>query len=221
MAVIALITLTASSPIDPILPTLQKHLKASGAQFSIGTKVSEPSVIQITTEWPLIPSASALSSSPIFKSLLDNISSAGYYPTTVFASLDKSPFQPSTAAIVEWVKTDAPSLLSAEKQKQMENDFARFESIYRKRGVMSSVGEVSLSVGWSEDHLVTDKDGKEGVVKSWIVVRGWQGMEFFEEAVKSEEFKECLPILMGWGLPFELVSLYDRWWVCVKSANRV
>jgi hypothetical protein len=209
MAVIALITLTPSSPVDTTLLILQNHLQASGARFSIGTKISEPNTIQITTEWSLIQSASALSSSPTFKSLLDSISSADYSPTTIVATLDKSPFLPTTAPIIEWVKVDAPSPLSAEKQKQMEDDFARFESIYRKRGAMSSVGEVSLSVGWSEDHLITDKDGKEGMVKSWIVARGWQDMKFFEEAVKSEEFKECIPILMGWGLPFDLVSLCD------------
>jgi hypothetical protein len=209
MAVIALITLTTTSPIDTILPTLQNHLKGSTAHFSIGTKLYEPTSVQITTEWPLIHSASALSSFPNFKSLLDNISLAGYSPTTVVVTLDKSPFQPTTAPIIEWVKTDAPSSLSAEKQKRIEDDFARFESIYRKRGAMSSVGEVSLSVGWSEDHLATDKDGKEGMVKSWIVARGWRDMKFFEEAVKSETFKECIPILMGWGLPFELVSVSD------------
>jgi hypothetical protein len=209
MAVIALITLTTSSLIDTILPTILNHLKTSTAHFTIGTKLSEPTTIQITTEWPLVHSASALSSFPNFKSLLDNISLAGYSPTTVVVTLDKSPFQPTTAPIIEWVRTDAPSSLPTEKQKRIEDDFARFESIYRKRGAISSVGEFSLSVGWSEDHFATDEDGKESMVKSWIVARGWQDMKFFEEAVKSEEFKECIPILIGWRLPFELVSVSE------------
>jgi hypothetical protein len=37
-------------------------------------------------------------------------------------------------------------------------------------------------------------------------MRGWETMADFERAVKTEVFKEAVPILIGWGAPFELVS---------------
>jgi hypothetical protein len=66
---------------------------------------------------------------------------------------------------------------------------------------MASVGETVLATGWTEEYA-----GANGQVKAWLVVRGWESMEQFQEAVGSEEFKEGSPILFGWGAPFELVS---------------
>lgn len=205
MTIVALITLNPTESSHTILPNLQNHLQASHARFIIGTKVSRPTTVQVTTEWPSVQSTSALQSSPAFTALLAFLTEAQYSPTTVTATLSASPFSPTTAPILEWVKTDFPSPLSAEKQKGIEDDFARFETIYRKQGTMEDVGEVSLSHGWSEEH----KDGNGEKVKSWLVARGWKDMTCFVKAMESEAFKEGIPILLGWGAPFTLVSICD------------
>jgi hypothetical protein len=67
---------------------------------------------------------------------------------------------------------------------------------------MQSVGEKFLATGWTEEYV----DGKGEMVKSYVVLRGWEEMGRFEEALGTEEFKEASPILMGWRMPFELVS---------------
>jgi hypothetical protein len=194
MAVIAIISLSSSEPINTTLSKLEKLLKASDSRFTIGTKVQDPDTVQITTEWPTIDSTSALKLSSAFKSLLSSLTL--YNPTTIFATLDESP---EPAPLIEYVKVD---LSLSVDEKKLESDFARFEAIYRTRGTMHETGEVSLSHGWSEEY----EDGKGEKIKSWIVARGWRDMKFFEEAIASEEFKECVPILMGWDAPFALVS---------------
>jgi hypothetical protein len=198
MTVIALTTLTSSSSIDTTITKLEALFTPTNAHFTIGTKVQDPNVIQITTQWPSIPSTSDLASSPLFQSLLDIL--RPYNPITIYATQDKFL---NPGPVTEYVKTDFPLGVDEEK---IEADFARFEAIYRTRGTMEEVGEVSLSTGWSKEY---ENDAGEKV-KSLIVARGWREMKFFEEAVASETFKECIPILIGWGAPFELVSTLPR-----------
>ncbi|KAH4923604.1 hypothetical protein HBI79_169700 [Parastagonospora nodorum] len=195
MLVIALISLPPSSTVDVTIAHLEILLKATNTPFTIGTKVQDPSIIQITTQYPSLPSTSALSSHPPYTSLVSSLTP--YNPSITTVTLDTSILP---APLVEFVKSDFPTPLSPSRQAQIESDFARFESLYRGRGSMADVGEISLSMGWSEPH-----PNAQGVaVKSWVVARGWQGMPFFEKAVASEEFKGCIGILMGWGAEFEL-----------------
>lgn len=73
-------------------------------------------------------------------------------------------------------------------QTRIENDFASFETIYRKRGSPKETGEMGLKTGWTEE-----QDGE----RSFVVARGWESMRAFEQAVQSEEFKEA--IQYSWG----------------------
>lgn len=67
---------------------------------------------------------------------------------------------------------------------------------------MEGLGEKFLATGWAEEHV-----GAAGEkVKSWLVMRGWEGMKWFEKAIKTEEFGEGVGILMGWGAKYDLVS---------------
>ena len=66
---------------------------------------------------------------------------------------------------------------------------------------MQDTGEVGLATGWTEEH-----DG----VRGFLVVRGWMGMDRFEEAVGTEVWREGIPILLGWGKPFELWHVERR-----------
>lgn len=58
-----------------------------------------------------------------------------------------------------------------------------------------------MATGWAEE-----KDG----VSAFVVVRGWSEMRRFEESLRTEEFKEGIPILMEWGVPFELWHVERR-----------
>ncbi|KAJ4334274.1 hypothetical protein N0V95_009212 [Ascochyta clinopodiicola] len=208
MAVTAIISLTASAPTAITIERLMVALKPfSGfACFIVGTKVQEPTTIQITSEWPRFHTAAELSSSTEFKSFTEAIRALVPFPITIIlTSLDASLFADSAPPLVEYVKTDFPAeLATPDLQKQVEEDFARFERIYRKRGTASEVGEIGLSVGWAEELVLRASDKAEGRVKSFLVIRGWEDMSRFEESVHTELFKECIPILLSWGAPFDL-----------------
>jgi hypothetical protein len=108
---------------------------------------------------------------------------------------------------MEFVKNDFPATSTTAPGfcAGIEAEFARFEEILRKRGKMEDLGEVFLTTGWTEEY--TDEKGEQ--MKSYVIVRGWEAMEKFMEAVGTEEFKEALPILIGWGVPYKLVCFVD------------
>lgn len=213
MAVIAIISLTASEPVDDTIQKLSKALETVKlpAHFVVGTKVQDSNIIQVTSEWVDVKSPSDLEASTAFtsfKNTLSSINDSSALLDTNLATLDQSPFVGSVAPIIEYVKSDFPtSAVTPAFQAQIEADFAKFEKLYRKRGDAKSTGEVFLALGWSQEHSPVQEEGKEENVTSFFVMRGWQSMVDFESAVQSEVFKEAIPILMGWGAPFNLVSL--------------
>ncbi|OAL06299.1 hypothetical protein IQ06DRAFT_77689 [Phaeosphaeriaceae sp. SRC1lsM3a] len=203
MAIIAITTLAASGNTALDIAELEKILSSSSARFVFGTKVQDRNIIQITSEWSNATSANELASSPEYESFYHQMQQLG--ATTILATMDHSPFINGSAPLIEYVKSDFPASSAPAFKAQIEADFARFESLYRKRGDLVSTGEVFLSAGWTEEQ--TKGDDK---VTSWLVVRGWNNMERFEESIQTEVFKEAIPILMGWGAPFELYHVERR-----------
>jgi hypothetical protein len=216
MAVVTITSITASAPVDATVQKLSQALKASNvpARFVVGTKVQDSSIIQVTSEWTETQSASDLEASTAFTSFTDTIqsfSNSSTSPATILATLDYSPFSNGVAPIIEYVKTDfSTSLATPAYQTQIETDFAKFEQLYRKRGDPKSVGELGLVTGWSQEYDSLKEDGSRESVRSFVVARSWKSMGDFETAVQTEIFKEAVPILMGWGAPFQLVSIAYR-----------
>jgi hypothetical protein len=195
MAVTALITIAPSPSVDTTIRELQTILESSTTRFIIGTHVQDPTTIQITSEWP----------SHFANSHLPRLNA--YSPTITLANLSQSPFPNTPPPVVEYVKIDFPATSCTPAfQAGIEADFARFEEILRKRGSMQACGEVFLTTGWTVGAEGKEGEG-EGEIKSFVVVRGWEGMQRFEEAVSTEEFREAVPILMGWGAPYKLVCV--------------
>jgi hypothetical protein len=46
------------------------------------------------------------------------------------------------------------------------------------------------------------KDVKKS--KCFLVARGWEGMQYFEDVIKTDEYKEAVQILMGWQAPWDM-----------------
>lgn len=201
MPITTIITFNTSSPTDATIDKLNQALNQSheAPPFVIGSQVQEPSIIQITSEWSSFSAFDALATSPAFQSFTKAIRGIVNSPlTTILARLDGSKFEDGAPPFVEFVKTDFPATqFTSTFQTRIENDFASFETIYRKRGSPKETGEMGLKTGWTEE-----QDGE----RSFVVARGWESMRAFEQAVQSEEFKEAIPILMGWGAAFKLVS---------------
>jgi hypothetical protein len=199
MATIAITSFVNSISEDEAVQRLTQALESfhKSVRFFIGTKVQEPTTIQITSEWPATQSLADLRVSAAFQAFENAIySAAPSEVTTITAWLDVSPFASRHSPLVEFVKTDFPAAeMTPALEERVKSDFARFEAIYRKRGAPEVLGEGELAIGWTEE-----QDG----IRAFLVIRGWTGMDRFDEAVDSGPFKEGIPILMGWGKPFSL-----------------
>jgi hypothetical protein len=178
---------------------LHDIFKSSSERFIIGTNVQDPSILQITAEQPFD------SSSRDDPSILPRLHALKV--TTTLVDFKRELFALKAPPIVEYVRIEFPAWKNPGFEKGIEEDFARFEEIMRRRGKMEDLGEVFLETGWTLEY----NSYTSGIqrMKSFVVVRGWESMEKFLEAVATEEFKEAVPILMGWGMPYKLVCLND------------
>ncbi|OBT49502.1 hypothetical protein VE04_10032, partial [Pseudogymnoascus sp. 24MN13] len=89
---------------------------------------------------------------------------------------------PVAAPVVEFVQSYFPaSRVTPEFQRGIEEDFARFDKIYKK-GVK---GDLGLSSGW-----VLDEQEHENIedekAKCFIIARGWESMDCFEQSVQND-----------------------------------
>ncbi|KAL1642817.1 hypothetical protein SLS61_009522 [Didymella pomorum] len=197
MVVTTIISFTTSAPTDDTISELNKVFNASSSrsQFTIGTKVQNPTVVQITAEWPSAQAPSELSTNQAYQDFSNTIQGIASSPiTTTVVNLSTSIFTPRQPPLTEFVHCSFPASTPDFKSK-IESDFTRFESIFRRRGNPEACGEMGLATGWAEE---------VNGVAAFVVVRGWREMRRFEESLSSEEFREGGPILMGWGVPFEL-----------------
>ena len=89
---------------------------------------------------------------------------------------------------------------------RIEADFAAFDAIV-KRGAR---GDIGVAWGWVQEPLkpagVAGGEEHEEAT-GFVVVRGWESMQAFESVLKTEEYKEAIPLLLAWEAPFEMVSL--------------
>jgi hypothetical protein len=209
MAVTAITSLKTFAPVDDAVQKLDKALKAinTPAHFVIGTNVQNSGGFQVTSEWTHVQSPSELEASTAFISFLDTMSSLDELsssPVTTLATLDHSPFVDDIDPLIEYVTANFPAaLVTPMFQTHIEADAARFEEIFRKRGDPQSVGEGKLAIGWSPEWASVSEEK----IRSFVLLRGWATMEDFDKSCQTEEFREAVPILMGWNRQFEVVSI--------------
>lgn len=178
----------------------------SPQHFALGTQVQDNNTIQITSEWTGVQDLATLQATPEHKSFITSVGNLCDAPVSIFhVPLHHSAFSPdgpATAPVVEFVQSYFPtSRATPEFQKRIEEDFVRFDGIYRE-GVK---GELGWAFGWVIEEQ--EHEGIEGEkAKCFLVMRGWESMECFEESVKHNKYKEAIPILFAWGAPWKMVS---------------
>ncbi|PQE17471.1 hypothetical protein CJF32_00008685 [Rutstroemia sp. NJR-2017a WRK4] len=163
-------------------------------QFVLGTQVQDNGIVQITSKWD--PSAAQGSDSPLkrLSSILGPLQD-NYH--VIFHQEAAEDNNPATANVVEFVKTRFPaSRVSPEFQREIEKDFLRFDGIY----VEELKGHLGCTYGWVVETQKIEGDD----VKSFLVMRGWESMDSFKQAMQTEAFKKSIPILMGWNAPFQM-----------------
>jgi heme-degrading monooxygenase HmoA len=186
MTTVKITQLTASS----ITNDLQEMLSVNDSYY-LGTKIQDKSIIQLTT-----PPSARLPSS------LNN----AIAPYTVRFN---APFFGATNAgsahVVEHVLiTFFNSRVTPNFRARIEADFAAFDNIV-KRGAHGNLGVAS---GWVEEPLTHESLDEDAT--GFVVVRGWETMEDFENLLKTSEYAKAIPLLMAWEAPFEMVSFRFR-----------
>ena len=206
MPILQLLTFHFPTPstTDTASNTALSALKGPKApqNFVLGTSISDKSTLQLTSEWHDPAAESTPEASDYRQTILQTL---GTPKSMYHVSLhnDASAFSdggPMASALVEFVKIYFPSdKVDAAFQEKIEADFRRFDEICGR--VVRGNGGVGY--GWVvEEQEHAEVEG--GKCRCFFVARGWEGMQFFEEVLKTNEYKEAVQIVLGWGAPWEM-----------------
>lgn len=174
--------------------------------FSLGIQVQDKGTIQIISEWNGVQDHANLEATPEYRSFINSVRNSCGTPDNIFhIPLNRSAFGPDGAAtgpVVEFVQNYFPtSRVTPEFQKRVEEDFERFDGIYRK----GAKGNLSWSSGWMLEEQEHESIKGEKA-KCFFIARGWESMDFFEQAVQNDAYKEAIPILFAWNSPWKMVG---------------
>lgn len=204
--------LDAHAPGTTVDNTIQKAVKALKGMripqhFVLGTQVQDKGAVQITSERDGVQDYVNDETTPEFSSFVRSVRTFCGEPLNIFhVALERSAFGPdgpATTNVVEYVQTYFPaSRVTPGFQKQVEEDFLRFDEIYIK----GAKGCVSWAFGWVlEEQEHENINGEKA--KCFFVIRGWESMDHFEQAVKSDAYKEAIPLLLSWNASFKIVGV--------------
>lgn len=179
---------------------------ANFERFAIGTQVQESHIIQITSDLQ----ESSDSRATHLTKLLEAAHKVYGEPTNVFQTpLNRPAFETENLAyakVVEYVLSYFPvSRITPDFQKKIEEDFQRFEDIF-SRGM---TGGGDWAFGWVlEDQVHEELNGE--MARCFCVARGWESMEHFQKSVEHDAFKEAMPLLLAWKVPWKMVCYLSR-----------
>lgn len=218
MAVTEIIHFGAESSLDVRAPrktgddTIQKVIEAIGEakgppHFALGTQIQDERAVQITLEWEGVQNYINFDTTSEFDSFIRTVRNFYGEPQRILhVALSRSAFGPdgpATANVVEFAQSYFPaSGATPEFQKQVEVDFLTFNEIYST----GAKGDLGWAFGWvlEEQEHENIKDEK---AKCFLVMRGWESMGHFEQSVKTEAYKEAIPLLFAWNAPFKMVGV--------------
>ncbi|PGG96140.1 hypothetical protein AJ80_09870 [Polytolypa hystricis UAMH7299] len=184
--------------------TALKGVKTPPQHFVIGTQVQDKGVVQITAEWDAVvpPDSATFETTPEFTSFISTVGNFFGEPQSIsHVILNRSAFgkdAPVTTSAVEFVEIYFPtSRVTPEFQKQIDEDFLRFDEI------LDAKGSVSWGTGWVlEEQDYEDIKGEKA--KLFLVARGWESLDNFEQVIKSDGYKEAIPVLLAWNVTWKI-----------------
>lgn len=217
MALIEITQFNAESSLDPhalrttVDYTIQNAANALkgvkfSQQFAIGTQVQDKGAIQIISEWDGAQDYATLEATVEYGSFINSVHNSCGKPDNIFhVPLNRSAFGPqgaATAPVVEFVQNYFPaSRVTPDFQKRIEEDFKRFDGIYRK----GAKGNLSWASGWMLEEQEHESIKGEKA-KCLLIARGWESMNFFEQSLQNDAYKESIPILFAWKTPWKMVG---------------
>ncbi|OBT63332.1 hypothetical protein VE03_07267 [Pseudogymnoascus sp. 23342-1-I1] len=198
--------------VDDKIQNATKALKGvkNPQHFALGTQVQDKATIQIISEWDSDQDHKTLEATSEYSSLINSVRDFCGKPDSIFhVPLNRSAFGPdgaATAPVVEFVQNYFPaSRVTTEFQKQVEEDFLRFDGMYRK----GAKGNFNWASGW-----VIEEQEHESIkgekAKCFFIARGWESMNFFEQSVQNDAYKEAIPILFAWNAPWKMWHVENK-----------
>ncbi|KAJ5605356.1 hypothetical protein N7510_010510 [Penicillium lagena] len=221
MAVAVVIQLDANSFADAEAPntavedTIQEAVRALKGvnprpDFVLGSQLQDQNVIQITSEQDDLQNSVGNESALKFSPFLKSVRSLCGEPLNIFhVALNRpvfGPDGPAMARVVEFVLSYFPvSRVTPDFRKQVQDDFLRFDEIYSP----AVTGSQSWASGWLlEDQMHESLNGE--MAKCFLVVRGWDSMDHFEASIKSDAYKQAIPLLLAWNTPWKMWHVERR-----------
>ncbi|KAH8703017.1 hypothetical protein BGW36DRAFT_354456 [Talaromyces proteolyticus] len=171
--------------------------------IAFGTKVQENGA-QILSEWDGAQDGTNPSRIQEYSSFINSVrSSGGELQSLYHVALNRSAFGtdgPATGNMIEYVQNYFPaSRVTPEFRKRVEDDFLKFDEIYTKEVRV----DTSVAYGWvleEQDH----ENVKGEKARCFLVCRGWESMDHFEQSVKTDAYKKAIPILLAWNAPWKM-----------------
>ncbi|KGO75138.1 hypothetical protein PITC_058080 [Penicillium italicum] len=204
MSVVAVIQFDAkSAPSAVVNDKVQEALKGvtPRPEFVLGPQIQDQDILQITSEQNDPGSESKTQSN----SLLENLHILGEPQSIFHIALNRPAFGSNgfaTANVTEFALSYFPaSRVTPEFQAQIQNDFLEFERIYSPAATGSR--------GWASGWLLEEQnhDGLNGEkANCFCVMRGWDSMDLFQKSLQSDAYKDAIPVLFNWQVPFKMFS---------------
>lgn len=212
MAILEIIQL-GITPSPKSESTTQKAVEALKAinpshPFVLGTHTRDQGVLQITSELEDTQDFVNFETTPQLKSVLQNIRSPNDAPPTIFHVALNKPALGSrgqglaSANEVEYAQNFFPaSQVTPEFQKKIEEDFNKFDEMYREE----ARGNVGCAYGWTVEEV--EHSDIKGPARCFVVIRGWKDGHSFQKSVQTNAFKKAIQLLYAWKAPYKLVSV--------------
>jgi len=194
----------SASEADAAAHAAVKALKGAKApeNYVLGTQTQDKRNLQLTSEWHDPKAESSAEANTYRETVIKTLGNPDKMFHVTFKD-GQSAFDnkgPMSSPLVEFVQIYFPaSKINESFRNKIEKDFNKFNDMCAK----ALKGSGGLTYGWVMEEL-EHKDVKKEKAKCFFVARGWEGMQYFEEAVKSEEYKEAIGILLAWEAPWEL-----------------
>jgi hypothetical protein len=167
----------------------------------------DKSIVQDTAEWEEMQDHIDFMNSTEFPEFYKMVTAPLGEPRRMFhIALNRSLFEsggPATSKVTEFVELYFPaSQVTTAFQEAFAEKWSAFEEIYTE----GSKAVESVASGWvfEEQDYAKVKDGK---AKSFVVVRGWDSMEQYETAQKTERFEKAFGMMLDLHGEHEKVSL--------------
>ncbi|USP79563.1 duf1212 domain membrane protein [Curvularia clavata] len=170
--------------------------------YLLGTHIQDERKLQLTSEWHDPQAESTPAANEYRSTVLSALGSPDKMLHVNFTS--ETPLfgetGPMVSPIIEFVKIYFPaSRATSEFCAKIEKDF----NVFDEKCLVAAQGNGGMAYGWVlEEQEHESLKGEKA--RCFVVARGWQSMQCFEDLLKSQEYKDAMGIVIAWAAPADM-----------------